>query len=139
MPWCGADMSVIIPVLSKKEKNPEFLAQALREDREAMLVLPVDLKNQSMGFAASDILSGEELMEEAKRKISFMRKKADYVIEWGEAFHVIDHLAKLRRAQKVVLVKQDHAAFKELVKKLGAETEYRTEIIEVPEPKEPKK
>jgi hypothetical protein len=130
-------MKVVIPFLSKKETDADFLAQATRQAKEVILVLPIDSQNISLGFAASDILTGEELMEDAKKKIGFMRKKCDAVIEWGDTFHRIDHLAKLRNAERIILVQQDNKAFRDLLEKLKNQKEYQTLAFKVEE--EPEK
>ncbi len=116
-------LKILIPLLSKKENEGEFLEKAIVGATEIILLLIIDTNamNQEFGFAASEISNGNALMEDVKALLGKKRKKADDILEWGDTLTKIDNMAKLRQVNKIVLMKQDNQYFRDLVKNLRKE------------------
>ena len=130
-------MKVLIPLLSKKENNPEFLAKASEKAREVLVFLPVDTGGaNTSGFAMAEVAQGQRLMEEVTRKIGMRRKKCEGILEWGNTAKNIDHIARLRGIERIALVKQENEFFRGLLKELRKKREYKVKVIELKEPGE---
>lgn len=123
-------LRILIPLISKKENSEEFLDKAIEGVGEIILLIVIDTNamNQQFGFAASEISNGSALMEDVKALIGQKGKRADDILEWGNTLTKIDHIAKLREVDKIVLVKQENQYFKDLVKNLKKE-KLKVEII----------
>ena len=133
-------MKVLIPILSKKENNEEFLRKALEKAKEVIVFLPVDSSGATTsGFPMSEIASGQKLMDEITAKVGRMRKRSDSLLEWGDPVKNIDHIARLRGIERIALVKQENEFFKQTVKALKGKKDYKLMVIDVPENSEPTK
>jgi len=110
-------MKVLIPLLSKKENDEKFIDEAVRGAKEITILLVVDtnLTSGGYGFAASEISAGNSLMDEIKGMVGRKRKPVDDVLEWGDTITKIDHTARLKEVDKVVLQKQENKFYLDLV------------------------
>ncbi|MBU2477402.1 hypothetical protein KKG83_08095 [Candidatus Micrarchaeota archaeon] len=136
-------MKVLIPLLSRKELNEEFLEKALKGTHEIVLLMVIDKEDSPK---ASDISSATHFMEEVKKAVGKKRKRCEEFTEWGETSTKIKNTAILNKADKIVMLKQENQYFEELVEKLKEDKEIKEkiELIEVkqevlPEKKETEK
>ncbi|MBI2598028.1 MAG: hypothetical protein HYW50_02430 [Candidatus Diapherotrites archaeon] len=113
-------MSVLIPIISKKENNPEFLKKAIKGEKKVFLLIIMDTTatTKNFGFATSEIGHGNELIEEIKKNLEPENVSVDEALEWGDTNTQIINYAKLKKIGKVVLAKQENEYFKNLVKDL---------------------
>ncbi|MFH1391682.1 MAG: hypothetical protein ABIH20_05205 [Candidatus Diapherotrites archaeon] len=115
-------MTVLIPLLSEKENDEEFLEQALKGTKEVILLIVVDADSkEEFGFAASHIQTARLVMEEVKATIGKKRKRSEDIIEWGDTKNKIMNIALLRKVDRVILKKQENQYFDELIKNLEKE------------------
>ncbi|MCR4335973.1 MAG: hypothetical protein NUV57_05580 [archaeon] len=115
-------MTVLIPLLSEKENDEEFLEQALKGTKDIILLIVVDANSkEEFGFATSHIQTARIVMEDVKTSIGKRRKRAEDIIEWGDTKNKIMNIALLRKVDKVILKKQENHYFEELVKNLRKE------------------
>lgn len=131
-------MKILLPILSGKETNKEFLKTACKAADEAVLVLVIDQDAMAgeFGFATNEIRRGNDLIEELKGKIRKKRIIVDDVVEWGNTARKIENIIKLKNADKVVLVKQKNDYFKKLVKELKKNVKIPIETIKIEEAEE---
>jgi len=114
--------SILLPILSEKENNEEFLEKALKGTREVILLIVVDTESkEDFGFTTSHIHSARTTLEEIKITIGKKRKKCEDILEWGNTFNKIMNIALIKKVDKVILKKQENQLFEELVKKLKKE------------------
>lgn len=129
--------TILIPLISKKENNQEFLDKAIDKVKEVTLLLVVDTASmpREFGFGAMEISDGRKLMDEVKQAIGKKRKKALDIIQWGDTFNKIDNTAKLKQIKTITFLKEDNEYYKELIKKLKNQKSYKIEEIEITKPK----
>lgn len=130
-------VNVLIPLLSKKENNPDFLEKAIEGMKEIVLLLVVDTAAmpKEFGFSTMEISDGRKLMEEIKATIGKKRKKATDIIQWGDTFLKINNTAKLKKCKKIVTLKQDNQYYRELIARLKKQKGYKIEEIRISAPK----
>ena len=126
---------VLVPLVSKKEADPGFVARACSSGDELVLLLVVDTAAMpgQFGFAASEIAQGNALMQEIIRIAKGNGCSCNDIIEWGETEGKIIHFVQLLKIPKVILVKQDNPFFKKLVKELQEKTSAEVEAVSVQE------
>lgn len=131
-------MSVLIPVISKKENSKEFLQKALSGQKEVFLlgIMDTGAVAKNFGLAASEIGRVNEIIEEIKKELKEKGIKFDDALEWGDTQAQIINFAKLKKVRKVILAKQENKYFEDLVKKLK-DNGFDMEIFE--EEKKPEK
>ncbi len=125
--------SILIPLLSKQENNPEFLEKALENAYEANILLVIDKEAMvgQFGFAATEIMQGNLLLEELKQKISGKKILCQDIMEWGNTEQKILQLAQLKKADKIVMVEQENKYFQDLLKKLREKENEKIELIKI--------
>lgn len=123
-------MEILIPILSKKENDPEFLAKASLNAQEIFLITIVDANapNQSFGFTATEISHANALVQEIKELLAGSNKRVIDVLEWGDTVPKIANYAKLKKIKKIVLKQQDTPEFKKLVKQLRTQ-HHNVEVV----------
>ena len=128
-------MKIILPILSGKETNKEFLKEACKGAEEAVLVLVIDQDAMAgvFGFATNEIRRGNDLIEELKSQIRRKRITVDDVVEWGNTARKIENIIQLKNGDKVVLVEQENDYFEKLIEELKAKVKIPIEIIKVQE------
>ncbi|MEK6941770.1 MAG: hypothetical protein AABW85_02855 [archaeon] len=125
------NMTVLIPIISKKENNPEFLEKATQGQHHVFLLAIMDTGAvaKNFGFATSEIGHGNELIEEIKYTLKAKKIELSDVLEWGDTHQQIINYAKLKKTKKVALIKQENKYFKDLVKDLK-EQGFEVELFE---------
>jgi len=127
-------LTVLIPVLSRKEDNEEFLKEATAKAKEILLLLVIDTKSSpSSGFTASEIAQGQKIMDSVRERVGKMRKSCEELLEWGDTMTRIDHTAKLRRVDSIVLLREENQFFEELVEFLKKQKAYKVRVIKARE------
>lgn len=123
-------MRVLLPILSQSENDEKFLEKAFQGVKEAVVLLVVDRNAMTglFGFAATEIMQGNKMVEEIADWLKGEKIKSEEVIEWGDTALKIEHVAKLKKADKIVLKKQSNQYFKQLVEKLEKEKGARIEL-----------
>jgi len=122
-------MKILLPVLSEKENDEEFLDLALKGAKETIILIVVDADSkEEFGFAASHIQRARAVMDQIKITLGKKRKSSEEILEWGDTNSKILNLALLRKVDKIVLKKQENDYFETLVKKLKKE-KLEVEII----------
>ena len=132
------EFHVLIPLVSRKENNEEFLQKATENAKEVVLLLVIDQKEMvgRFGFAASEIMQGTALMEQAKKILEAKGKHVKDIEEWGNTETKIEHVAMLQKVDKVFLMQQDNEYFKSLLKHLKKNLEKKIEILKPAQEKE---
>jgi len=132
--------SILIPLLSKQENNPEFLEKALENAYEANILLVIDKEAMvgQFGFAATEIMQGNLLLEELKRKISEKKILCNDIMEWGNTEQKILQLAQLKKVDKIAMVEQENKYFQDLLKKLREKENEKIELIKIEKKEEEK-
>jgi hypothetical protein len=123
--------SILLPVLSKKEAEPDFLEIATKGTKNIILLLVIDTNAMAgeFGTGINNIREGNAIMEAVRKALGQKRKHAEEIMEWGDTLTKIDHIARLKEVDKIVLSGQDNQYFEELVKKLR-EKKFKIEIIQ---------
>jgi len=113
-------MSVLIPIISKKENNEVFLEKAIKKEKTVFLLAIMDTNAAAtnFGFATSEIGHGNELIEEIKEYLKPVKVTVNDALEWGDTNSKILNYAKLKHIKKVALIKQNNKYFKDLVLEL---------------------
>ena len=120
---------ILIPILSEKEDEKDFLDRASKGADEIILLVVVDPSpKEKFGFATAFLQKGRAVMESARKTLKEKRKSVDDIIEWGDTHGKIINMALLRRADKIVFYKQQNQYFNELINRLIKE-KIETEVI----------
>lgn len=121
---------ILIPLISKKENDSDFLDTAVENAHEVILLLVIDTAavGGSFGFTTSEISQGNMLVEEIKNYLESQGKHVFEVMEWGNTETKITNIAKLKEVDKVVLKKHKAQFLKELEKTLK-KAKIKVEII----------
>lgn len=116
-------MKILLPLLSRQESDEVFLEEALKGVKEVILLLVIDTNAMvgEVGFAASEIMQGNQLMEKVKALIGKKRKKCTEVTEWGNTVRKIANTAKMHKVDQIVLMKQENHYWKQLEESLRNE------------------
>lgn len=132
-------MKVLIPLVSKKENNAQFLSEATEGAKEIILLLVIDKRELTgqFGFAASEIMQGTAMIEQIKNFLLTKGKHAKEITEWGETESKIEHIALLQKVDKIALLEQENEYFKGIVKLLSKKLGGKIRIIKAAEEKEP--
>ncbi len=122
-------MKILIPLLSEKENEREFIEKASKGATEIILLLVVDPSpKERFGFAASFLQKGRAVMEGAKKLLGEKRKSCEEIVEWGDTQGKILNMALLRKVDKIVFYRQDNQYFNEMLNRLIKE-KIETEVI----------
>ena len=111
---------ILVPLLSKREGEEEFIEAVAPGAGEIILLLVIDTNAMAggFGFAAGEIAVGNALMQHVKTAFGKKRKTCNDIIEWGDTANKIEHLAQFHRVKKIFVVKQDNDFFKKLLKNM---------------------
>ncbi len=126
---------ILVPLLSKRESEEEFVATVAPGAGEIILLLVIDTHAMvgGFGFAAGEIAVGNALMQKVKTAFGKKRKTCNDIIEWGDTANKIEHLAELNQVAKIFVVKQDNDFFKKLLKDMKEKLpEIEIQEIELP-------
>lgn len=124
-------MHVLLPLLSGRESNERFLEKATKGVRKVTVLIVVDTSLQeTFGVTASSLAQAQRIASTIKAYLSKKRKSCEILLEWGPTAETIDRIAKLKSVNKIVLVKEKNAFFKQIVKKLSRSSAYKLELID---------
>jgi len=126
---------ILVPLLSKRESEDEFVATVAHGAGEIILLLVIDTHAMAggFGFATGEIAGGNVLMQKVKTAFGKKRKICNDIIEWGGTANKIEHLAELNQVAKIFVVKQDNDFFKKLLKDMKEKLpEIEIQEIELP-------
>lgn len=125
--------SVLIPIISKKEDNPDFLTEATKGFEQVFLLAVIDQSELvgQFGFVATEIRTATQIVEKIKAFLESQGKKTEEIIEWGSTIQKIVKIAEIRNCNKIVLVKQDNQHFKKLIKQIEENTSKKIELLSV--------
>lgn len=130
---------VLVPLLSKREAEPNFINAVADRAGEVILLLVIDTNAMAgrFGFATGEIGMGNALMQKLRAELGKKKKHCDDILEWGDTASKIEHIAQLYNAKNICLVKQGNDYYRKLVADMkeklpGVEI---TEIELAPEPK----
>ena len=122
-------MKILIPILSEKENDADFIEKASKGANEVILLVVVDPNpKEKFGFAAGFLQKARGVMDSAKKTLGQKRKSVDDMVEWGDTQSKIINISLLRKVDKIVLHKQDNQYFNELLNRLIKE-KIETEVI----------
>jgi hypothetical protein len=113
-------MKALVPILGREEWRPEFINKALEKAGELVLLSVIDRSdlNGKFGFAATEIMQANKIMEGIETELKKMKVKVESIVEWGNTALKIDHIARLKKCDFIFLKKQKTKYFTDLVKEL---------------------
>lgn len=140
---------ILIPLLNNREEEESFLEKAIDEanfspgfskkavedSKEIVLVAVIDTGAMvgKFGFAASQMSQCNSTTEKCKELLEKKGVKVEDILEWGDTLSKISSTARLKKAKKIVMKKQDNHYFETLVKNLKKEG-FELTLIEIPKP-----
>ena len=109
---------ILVPLLSKREGEEEFIEAVVPGAGEIILLLVIDTHAMAggFGFATGEIALGNALMQKVKIAFGKKRKTCNDIIEWGDTANKIEHFAELKQIEKIFVIKQNNDFFKKLLK-----------------------
>ena len=127
--FSGVEMKVLIPLVTRLEDDPNFLANATRNCDEAVLLLVIDTTEMlgKFGFAASGIMQGTALMGKIRAKLP--GKKVEEAMEWGGIAAKIVQVAERENADSIALKRHDSLYWRRLEGKIREGTERKIEVF----------
>ena len=113
----------LLPLLSRHEHDDDFIREVIREHDAVTLLLVIDQDSMSgmFGFAATEIMQGNKLMENLSETLHELHVIVEEVTEWGDTKTKILQIAKLKEASTIILKKQGNHYFKKLTEALEKE------------------
>ncbi|HLD59308.1 MAG TPA: hypothetical protein VI977_06805 [archaeon] len=129
-------MRVLVPLLSKHENNEFFLQNILDSAKEIVLLLVIDTQMMpgQFGFAASDIATGNALLQELKKFFVKKRRLCLEIEEWGNTESKILQTAQMKSVDRIFFAKQNNDFYFRLVSSIRSKTKIPIEEIKVPFP-----
>ena len=124
-------MNILVPLLSGKEDNPEFIKAITANGKKIILLQIVDKEFLTKtSTAMGEVMQNQALLTKVKKSIQAKKKKVEEITEWGTTIKKILSIAILQKVDKVFLVKQDNQFFGDILKAMKKE-KIPYEIIEV--------
>lgn len=129
-------MKVLVPLLSGKENDKEFVEAFTKQVDEVVLlqIVDKDFKDRTAS-AIGGMRQSRVAMEEIKKVVGAKKKKCTELIEWGSTIQKIHAIAVIQKVDRVFLVKQENQFFDDILKELKKD-KITVEIIEVKEKEE---
>jgi hypothetical protein len=123
---------ILVPVLSDKTVDQTFVSKVSQDASVAYLLLVLDAKSvHAMGFKASDIMSGREIVESLKEEIKKNKRLCSDIMEWGNTAEKIAQIAEMKQVHKIMLFNpRDNILFNTLVEDIQKMTRIPVEVIE---------
>ena len=129
-------MKILAPLLSGKEKAPEYIEAITNKIDKIILLQIVDQEfMNNTGAAMGEVMQMHSLLEEIKKEIGKKRKSCDEISEWGKTLNKIVSIALIQQVDKVVLVDQENKFFRDLVKGVK-DNKINVELIKIIEVEE---
>lgn len=132
-------MKVLVPLLTGKENNEDFVSAFTNKVDEVILlqIVDKDFKDRTAS-AIGGMRITRVAMEEIKKIVGSKKKKCTEHIEWGSTLKKIHSIAILQKVDKVFLVKQENQFFEDILKELKKD-KVAVEVIEVKDTEEEEK
>ena len=112
-------MKVLVPLLTGKENNSEFIEAFTNKVDEVILLQIADKEFMNKTSAAiGEVRQLNKVMEEIRKAVGSKKKKCSEITELGSTVKKILGLAILQKVDKVVLVKENTQFFAEVTKEL---------------------
>ncbi len=125
-------MKILVPILTGRENEPAFIDAVCSKVDEVILLQIVDKDfHPKAGSAIGEVRQFRIVLDALKKEIGAKRKKYDELTEWGSTIPKIVSIALIRKADKVVLVKQDIQFFEDILKELK-KNKVQFEVIDLP-------
>ncbi len=129
-------MKVLIPLLTGKENNKQFVETATAKVDEVILLQIVDKEFMNRtSTAIGEVRQFRTVMDDIKKAVGAKKKKCNELTEWGSTVKKILGIAILQKVDKVFLVKESTQFFEEITKELK-KNKVVFEEIEIVEDKE---
>jgi hypothetical protein len=112
-------MKVLIPLISGKEDDDEFINTLCKGNEDIILLQIIDrdfMKKTST--AMGEVMHFSSLMINARKKIGKKRKKCTEITEWGSTIQKILSIAFIQKVDKVIFVEQTHKFFEDILHEL---------------------
>jgi hypothetical protein len=112
-------VKVLIPLLTGKEKDADFVQFFSSKASEILLlqIVDKDFKDKTAS-AIGEMRQSRVVMEEVKKILGAKKKKCVELTEWGSTIAKIRAISILQKVDKVFLVKQDNQFFEDILKEL---------------------
>ncbi len=125
-------MNSVLPILSGKEDSPKFLEKVILDSDKVVLLIVVDKDFMDKASTTmSEIRHYRVTVENIKKVLIKKGKKIEEVTEWGSTLNKILSTSFFHNAEKVFLVNQDTAFFREVVSGIEKEgLEVNTMVID---------
>lgn len=124
-------MIILVPLLSGKEDNPEFINAITSKGKKIILLQIVDKEFLAKtSTAMGEVMQNHALLTKVKKSIQSKKKTVEEITEWGATIKKIFSIAILQKVDKVFLVKQKNQFFEDILKAMDKE-KIPYEVIEV--------
>lgn len=124
-------MIILVPLLSGKEDNLEFVNAICARGKKIILLQIVDQEFLAKtSTAMGEVMQNHTLLTKVKKSIQSKKKSVEEITEWGATIKKILSIAILQKVNKVFLVKQNNQFFGDILKAMDKE-KIPYEIIEV--------
>ncbi|HNV01187.1 MAG TPA: hypothetical protein PKK60_02045 [archaeon] len=124
-------MIILVPLLSGKEDNPEFINAITSKGKKIVLLQIVDKEFLAKtSTAMGEVMQNHALLTKVKKSIQSKKKTVEEITEWGTTIKKILSIAILQKVDKVFLVKQKNQFFEDILKAMDKE-KIPYEVIEV--------
>lgn len=124
-------MIILVPLLSGKEDNPEFINAITAKGKKIILLQIVDKEFLSKtSTAMGEVMQNHTLLTKVKKLIQSKKKNVEEVTEWGLTIKKILSIAILQKVDKVFLIKQNNQFFGDILKAMDKQ-KVSYEIIEI--------
>jgi hypothetical protein len=124
-------MIILVPLLSGKEDNPEFINAITARGKKIILLQIVDKEFLAKtSTAMGEVMQNHALLTKVKKSIQSKKKTVEEITEWGTTIKKILSIAILQKVDKVFLVKQNNQFFGDILKAMDKE-KVPYEVIEV--------
>ncbi len=113
------NMHVLVPLISGKENNEDFVNSITKgaDKVTLMQIVDRDFMNKT-STAMGEVMQFSTIMSDMKKQIGKKRKNCQEITEWGSTIKKIISIAVMQKVDKVFFVEQDNAFFKEIINEL---------------------
>jgi len=128
------NMKVLIPLISGKEDNDEFIDTLCKGNEEIILLQIIDRDFMKKTSAAmGEVMHFSSLMTSVRKKIGLKRKKCNEITEWGSTIQKILSIAFIQKVDKVIFLEQKNKFFEDILIELK-KNKIKYEIIKIENP-----
>ena len=128
------NMKVLIPLISGKEDNDEFIDTLCKGNEEIILLQIIDRDFMKKTSAAmGEVMHFSSLMTSVRKKIGLKRKKCNEITECGSTIQKILSIAFIQKVDKVIFLEQKNKFFEDILIELK-KNKIKYEIIKIENP-----